>query len=235
MYLLPYGKQSALYEGPTLPRRSLPSNTPRHHAPSTPEHHLPTHPTSSIVQTPAMFARSKSKDRSSTRKVTPPSPSYMTNDQFGTSTTAHCIAWQHGPMLSGQLLLTLSSSGQLLISPTCETPASTDPAEPVRRRPRTATAPGHPPAAVRPSELLPSPTPLHSNINAHSRMSAMALPLCLVVHPSLPANPLSRPACPAAHQFRPAGPPSPPACRAGPRLWEAGHLFPGASPRGTRP
>lgn len=31
-----------------------------------------------------MFARGKSKERSSTRKVTPPSPSYMTNEQFGT-------------------------------------------------------------------------------------------------------------------------------------------------------
>jgi hypothetical protein len=31
-----------------------------------------------------MFARGKSKDRSSSsRKVTPPSPSYMSNDQFG--------------------------------------------------------------------------------------------------------------------------------------------------------
>ncbi|OIW34734.1 hypothetical protein CONLIGDRAFT_688683 [Coniochaeta ligniaria NRRL 30616] len=29
-----------------------------------------------------MFARGKSKDRSSSRKVTPPSPSYMSNDQF---------------------------------------------------------------------------------------------------------------------------------------------------------
>ncbi|KAL2257906.1 hypothetical protein VTK26DRAFT_8990 [Humicola hyalothermophila] len=29
-----------------------------------------------------MFARGKSKERSSTRKVTPPSPSYMTNEQF---------------------------------------------------------------------------------------------------------------------------------------------------------
>ncbi|KAK5652601.1 hypothetical protein OQA88_10362 [Cercophora sp. LCS_1] len=29
-----------------------------------------------------MFARSKSKERSSTRKVTPPSPSYMSNEQF---------------------------------------------------------------------------------------------------------------------------------------------------------
>jgi hypothetical protein len=32
-----------------------------------------------------MFARGKSKDRTSSRKVTPPSPSYMSNDQFGTA------------------------------------------------------------------------------------------------------------------------------------------------------
>jgi hypothetical protein len=31
-----------------------------------------------------MFTRGSSKERSSTRKVTPPSPSYMTNEQFGT-------------------------------------------------------------------------------------------------------------------------------------------------------
>jgi hypothetical protein len=30
-----------------------------------------------------MFARGNSKERTSTRKVTPPSPSYMSNDQFG--------------------------------------------------------------------------------------------------------------------------------------------------------
>lgn len=30
-----------------------------------------------------MFARGKSKERTSSRKVTPPSPSYMSNDQFG--------------------------------------------------------------------------------------------------------------------------------------------------------
>lgn len=30
-----------------------------------------------------MFARGSSKERSSTRKVTPPSPSYMSNEQFG--------------------------------------------------------------------------------------------------------------------------------------------------------
>ncbi len=29
-----------------------------------------------------MFARGGSKERSSTRKVTPPSPSYMSNEQF---------------------------------------------------------------------------------------------------------------------------------------------------------
>jgi hypothetical protein len=32
-----------------------------------------------------MFAQGKPKDRSSGRKVTPPSPSYMTNEQFGMS------------------------------------------------------------------------------------------------------------------------------------------------------
>lgn len=30
-----------------------------------------------------MFARGRSKERNSTRKVTPPSPSYMSNEQFG--------------------------------------------------------------------------------------------------------------------------------------------------------
>jgi hypothetical protein len=30
-----------------------------------------------------MFTRGSSKERSSTRKVTPPSPSYMSNEQFG--------------------------------------------------------------------------------------------------------------------------------------------------------
>jgi hypothetical protein len=31
-----------------------------------------------------MFARGSSKERGATRKVTPPSPSYMSNEQFGT-------------------------------------------------------------------------------------------------------------------------------------------------------
>lgn len=30
-----------------------------------------------------MFSRGKSTERTSSRKVTPPSPSYMSNDQFG--------------------------------------------------------------------------------------------------------------------------------------------------------
>lgn len=37
-----------------------------------------------------MFARNRSKERNSTPKVTPPSPSYMTNERFGTpSFTRH--------------------------------------------------------------------------------------------------------------------------------------------------
>jgi hypothetical protein len=34
-----------------------------------------------------MFARGSSKERNSTRKVTPPSPSYMSSEQFGMQQT----------------------------------------------------------------------------------------------------------------------------------------------------
>jgi hypothetical protein len=37
-----------------------------------------------------MFARSGSKERSSPRKVTPPTPSYMSNEQFGTHAAFDC-------------------------------------------------------------------------------------------------------------------------------------------------
>jgi hypothetical protein len=54
-----------------------------------------------------MFARSRSKERGSTRKVTPPSPSYMTNEQFGTPSFTRDGVFQ----LMAQLFADVSRSG----------------------------------------------------------------------------------------------------------------------------
>jgi hypothetical protein len=46
-----------------------------------------------------MFARGGSKERSSTRKVTPPAPSYMSNEQFGTH-AAFRLSERHAALMA---------------------------------------------------------------------------------------------------------------------------------------
>lgn len=96
-----------------------------------------------------MFMAGKSKERGSTRKVTPPSPSYMTNEQFGTSCLLRVSSRENsvGPFAD--------NARQLLISQTCATTGSTAPPVPVLRRPPSTMASACLPAADRRRGLLP--------------------------------------------------------------------------------
>jgi len=80
-----------------------------------------------------MFARGKSKERGSTRKVTPPSPSYMSNEQFG---IVACSRLPGRDVLIKQQLHTWQIFA---------TPESTGPAERVPSPALDETSPRNPP------------------------------------------------------------------------------------------